>query len=158
MPRPRPTGRIGLYDPTYEHDACGVAFVARLDRRVTHETVERAIVALENLEHRGAAGADPNTGDGAGILLALPDEVLRGVVGADLPPAGAYGVCVCFLPRDEARRAALERLPEGPAAAEGQRVVGWRDVPVDKDYVGITANLYAPYVKQLFVAASGELA
>jgi glutamate synthase (NADPH/NADH) large chain/glutamate synthase (ferredoxin) len=158
MPRPRPTGRIGLYDPTYEHDACGVAFVARLDRQVSHETVERAIVALENLEHRGAAGADPNTGDGAGILLALPDEFLRGVVGAELPPAGAYGVCVCFLPRDETRRAELEKLLEDTVAAEGQRVVAWRDVPVDKDYVGITANLYAPYVKQLFVAASDELA
>ncbi|HEY7076085.1 MAG TPA: glutamate synthase large subunit [Solirubrobacteraceae bacterium] len=158
MPRPRPTGRIGLYDPTYEHDACGVAFVARLDRQVTHETVERAIVALENLEHRGAAGADPNTGDGAGILLALPDGFLRGVVGAELPPAGAYGVCVCFLPRDAERRAELERLLEATVEAEGQRVVGWRDVPVDKDYVGITANLYAPYVKQLFVAASDALA
>src|SRR3954447_13923872 len=158
MPRPRPTGRIGLYDPTYEHDACGVAFVARLDQRVTHETVERAIVALENLEHRGAAGADPNTGDGAGIVLALPDEFLRAVLPEELPPAGAYGVCVCFLPREAERRAELERLLEETVAAEGQRVVGWRDVPVDKDYVGITANLYAPYVKQLFVAASEELA
>jgi glutamate synthase domain-containing protein 2/glutamate synthase domain-containing protein 1/glutamate synthase domain-containing protein 3 len=158
MSRARPTGRIGLYDPTYEHDACGVAFVARLDRRASHETVERAIVALENLEHRGAAGADPNTGDGAGILLALPDEFLRGILEEDLPPPGAYGVCVCFLPRDEERRAELERLLEDTVAAEGQRVVGWRDVPVDKDYVGITANLYAPYVKQLFVAASDELA
>src|SRR3954452_23633876 len=117
MPRPRPTGRIGLYDPTYEHDACGVAFVARLDQRVTHETVERAIVALENLEHRGAAGADPHTGDGAGILraaagaapntgdvactlLALRNESRLVVVGAELPPPGAYGVCVCFLPRE----------------------------------------------------------
>src|SRR3954453_22753426 len=154
----RPRGRVGLYDPTYEHDACGVAFVAKLDGTPSHETVERAIVALENLEHRGAAGADPNTGDGAGILLQLPDEFIRGVLDEDLPPPGAYGVCVCFLPRDEDRRKVLERLLEDTVTTEGQRVVGWRDVPVDKDYVGITANLYAPYVKQLVVAADDELA
>src|SRR6188472_408968 len=112
MPRPRPTGRIGLYDPTYEHEACGVAFVARLDRRASHETVDRAIVALENLAHRGAAGADPNTGDGAGILLQIPDEFLRAALAEDLPPPGAYGVCVCFLPREHARRTALERQLE----------------------------------------------
>ncbi len=132
--------------------------VAKLDGKPSHETVERAIVALENLEHRGAAGADPNTGDGAGILLQLPDEFFRGEITEDLPPPGAYGVCVCFLPRDEARREELEQLLEDTVRAEGQRVVGWRDVPVDKDYVGITANLYAPYIKQLVVAASDELA
>src|SRR3954468_20514138 len=155
---PRPSGPVGLYDPSYEHDACGVAMVARLDGKPSHETVERAIVALENLEHRGAAGADPNTGDGAGILLQLPDEFFRGQISEDLPPPGAYGVCVCFLPREETRRAALEQLLEDTVRAEGQRVVAWRDVPVDKDYVGITANLYAPYIKQLVVAASDELA
>ncbi len=154
----RPSGRIGLYDPSYEHDACGVAMVAKLDGTPSHETVQRAIVALENLEHRGAAGADPNTGDGAGMLLQLPDEFLRGVMNEDLPPPGAYGVCVCFLPREPQRRAELERLLADTVEAEGQRVIGWRDVPVDKDYVGITANLYAPYVKQLVVAASDELA
>src|ERR671922_2729975 len=155
---PRPTGQVGLYDPTYEHDACGVAFVARLNAEPSHETVQRAIVALENLEHRGAAGADPNTGDGAGILLQMPDEFMRGVVGEALPAAGAYGVCVCFLPQDEARRAELEALLERAVEQEGQRVVGWRDIPVDKDYVGITANFYAPYIKHLIVAAEGPLA
>ena len=155
----RPSGRIGLYDPTYEHDACGVAMVAKLDGTPSHETVDRAIVALENLEHRGAAGADPNTGDGAGILLQLPDEFIRGVIDEDLPPPGAYGVCVCFLPREQERRERARAAARGrPSRDEGQRVVGWRDVPVDKDYVGITANLYAPYVKQLVVAASDELA
>src|SRR3712207_3191484 len=88
----------------------------------------------------------------------MPDEFLRGVVGQDLPPPGAYGVCVCFLPQDEARRAELESLLEETVRAEGQRVIGWRDIPVDKDYVGITANFYAPYIKQLFVAAEGPLA
>src|SRR3954470_3797515 len=154
----RPRGRVGLYDPSYEHDACGVAFVAKLDGTPSHETVERAIVALENLEHRGAAGADPNTGDGAGILLQLPDEFIRGIIDEDLPPPGAYGVCVCFLPREPRRREALEHLLEATVREEGQRVVGWRDIPVDKDYVGITANFYAPIVKHLVVAASDELA
>ena len=144
---------VGLYDPSYEHDACGVAMVARLDGVPSHETVQRAVVALENLEHRGAAGADPNTGDGAGILLQLPDELLRGVIGEELPPPGRYGVAVCFLPQDDERRAELEALLTSTVEAEGQRVVGWRDVPVDKDYVGITANYFAPYIKQLVVAA-----
>src|SRR5215208_3372146 len=154
---PRPTSPVGLYDPSYEHDACGVAFVAKLDGVPSHETIQRAIVALENLEHRGAAGADPNTGDGAGILIQMPDELIRGLVGQDLPPPGRYGVCVCFLPQDEDKRAEFERLLEDTVRAEGQRVVGWRDVPVDKDYVGITANWFAPYVKQLVVAAEGPL-
>lgn len=155
---PRPTSPVGLYDPSYEHDACGVAFVAKLDGVPSHETIQRAIVALENLEHRGAAGADPNTGDGAGILIQMPDELIRGLVGQDLPPPGQYGVCVCFLPQDDERRAELEALLEETVRAEGQRVVGWRDIPVDKDYVGITANWFAPYVKHLVVAADGPQA
>jgi len=89
----------GLYDPAYEHDACGVAFVARLDGQKTHEAVSRALTALENMEHRGAAGADAETGDGAGILVQLPDAFFRSVSGLDLPPAVAYGVGVCFLPQ-----------------------------------------------------------
>ena len=119
----RPSGRVGLYDPSYEHDACGVAFVAKLDGTPSHETVDRAIVALENLEHRGAAGADPNTGDGAGILLQMPDELVRGVMDDDLPPPGAYGVCVCFLPRDRSRRAEFERLLEATVRAEGRKSI-----------------------------------
>ena len=118
----------------------------------------RAIVALENLEHRSAAGADPNTGDGSGILLQLPDAFLRAVLDEELPPSGAYGVAVCFLPQDGRRREELERLLTDAVESEGQRVVCWRDVPVDKDYVGITANYFAPYIKQLVVAASGDLA
>jgi glutamate synthase domain-containing protein 2/glutamate synthase domain-containing protein 1/glutamate synthase domain-containing protein 3 len=157
-PRQRPTNPVGLYDPGYEHDACGVAFVARLSGEPSHETVQRAITALENLEHRGAAGADPNTGDGAGMLLQLPDELLRGVIRPELPPAGQYGVAVCFLPQDAERRAALEQLLTDAVEAEGQRIVTWRDIPVEKDYVGITANWFAPYIKQLVVAASPELA
>jgi len=157
-PRQRPSEPVGLYDPANEHDACGVAFVARLSGEPGHEAVQRAITALENLEHRGAAGADPNTGDGAGMLMRMPDELMRGVVGPQLPPAGRYGVAVCFLPQEEERRHALERLLVETVEAEGQRVVTWRDIPVEKDYVGITANWFAPYIKHLVVAASPELA
>ena len=152
-----PPSAVGLYDPAYEHDACGVAFVARLDGARTHETVHKALIALGNLEHRGAAGADPKTGDGAGMLLQLPHELFAGLVGPELPAPGAYGVGVCFLPQDQERRTELERLLTDTIEAEGQRVLCWRDVPVDKDYVGITANWYAPYIKQVVVAAEGGL-
>ena len=94
---------VGLYDPAYEHDACGVAFVARLDGVASHETLVRAATALGNLEHRGAAGADALTGDGAGMMLQLPDAFFRAEIGAALPPLGRYGVAVCFLPRDAER-------------------------------------------------------
>src|SRR6476620_4145748 len=103
---------VGLYDPKFEHDACGVAFVARLDGTPSHETLRRALTALANLEHRGAAGADASTGDGAGILVQVPDAFFRDVLDAELPAAGRYGVAVCFLPHDPARRAALEQLLE----------------------------------------------
>jgi glutamate synthase domain-containing protein 2/glutamate synthase domain-containing protein 1/glutamate synthase domain-containing protein 3 len=154
-----PNRPVGLYDPSNEHDACGVAFVARLDGLASHETVMRGVTALENLEHRGAAGADPGTGDGAGILIQLPDELFRDLIGPALPPAGAYGVAMCFLPEhDFERRKELYRLLEATVEAEGQRVVCWRDVPVDREHVGHTAAKSAPYVVQLVVAASDELA
>ena len=145
----------GLYDPRFEHDACGVGFVARLDGRPTHEAITRALTVLENLEHRGAAGADAESGDGAGILTQLPDPFLRAVAGFELPRL--YGVAVCFLPRDAARRAELERLLEQTTAAEGQAVVGWRDVPIDDAYVGRHAGVFAPVIRQLFVAAAPDL-
>src|ERR1700759_4907078 len=110
--------KVGLYDPAYEHDACGVAFVARLDGVRSHETVARALTALENLEHRGAAGADADTGDGAGILVQMPDAFLRGLGGLRLPPHGSYGVAVFFLPQKASRRAELEQLLEQTVAAE----------------------------------------
>jgi glutamate synthase domain-containing protein 2/glutamate synthase domain-containing protein 1/glutamate synthase domain-containing protein 3 len=143
----------GLYDPRYEHDACGVAFVARLDNTATHEVVEMGLQALENLEHRGAAGADPLTGDGAGMLLQLPDAFFREVVPFDLPPAGQYGVGVLFLPRDAGRREKLEQLVEVNVRVEGQEVLGWRDVPVDEEFVGRTANRSRPLMRQVFVGA-----
>ncbi|CAA9529223.1 MAG: Glutamate synthase [NADPH] large chain, partial [uncultured Solirubrobacteraceae bacterium] len=147
----------GLYDPRYEHDACGVAFVARLDNEPTHEVVEMGLRALENLEHRGAAGADPLTGDGAGMLVQMPDEFFRSVVDFELPPVGEYGVGVCFLPQDPTRREKIEQLIELNVRVEGQHVLGWRDVPVDEAFVGSTANRTRPYMKQVFVEAGPGL-
>jgi glutamate synthase domain-containing protein 2/glutamate synthase domain-containing protein 1/glutamate synthase domain-containing protein 3 len=143
----------GLYDPSFEHDACGVAFVARLDAEPSHEVVTRALRALERLEHRGAAGADAGTGDGAGILLQMPDAFLRSQV-RDLPLPGAYGVAVCFLPTNRRRRKELERALVDAVEGEGQRVVAWRDVPVDVDCAGETARAFAPRVRQLIVAST----
>ncbi len=148
----------GLYAPEYEHDACGVAFVARLDARPRHETVLRALQALENLEHRGATGADADTGDGAGILLQLPDAFFRAVLDRPLPAAGSYGVAMCFLPADDDRRLELERQLAALVEQEGQRVVAWRDVPVDTAFVGTTAGAFAPVIRQLFVAAGDAVA
>jgi len=149
----QPPPAVGLYDPRFEHDACGVGMVARLDNKPTHEVVARAVTALENLEHRGATGADPMTGDGAGILMQMPDELLRAVVEFELPPPGRYGVLMCFLPTDEARRQRLERLLEDTVRAEGQHLLGWRDVPVDPDCTGEVAGACRPVIRQLFVGA-----
>jgi glutamate synthase (NADPH/NADH) large chain/glutamate synthase (ferredoxin) len=149
----QPPEAVGLYDPSFEHDACGVGMVARLDNRPTHEVIQRAITALENLEHRGATGADPCTGDGAGILMQLPDELLRAVVDFELPPLGRYGVLVCFLPTDADARGRLEGLLERTVQAEGQRLLGWRDVPVDEAQTGEVAGACRPVIRQLFVGA-----
>src|ERR1700691_6273576 len=115
-----PSQAAGLYDPRFEHDACGVGMVARLDNRPTHEVISRAITALENLEHRGATGADPCTGDGAGILMQIPDELLRATVEFELPPLGSYGVLMCFLPTDPDACRRLEALLERTVEDEGQ--------------------------------------
>src|SRR3954464_837739 len=143
----------GLYDPRYEHDACGVAMVARLDNRPDHGVVDRALTALDNLEHRGAEGADIRTGDGAGILVQIPDAFFRAVVDFELPEQGQYGVAVCFLPRDPAQRRKLEELLELNVRIEGQPLLGWRDVPVALAHVGDTANQSRPHIRQLFVGA-----
>ncbi|MGP0102777.1 MAG: glutamate synthase central domain-containing protein, partial [Solirubrobacteraceae bacterium] len=153
----QPPKAVGLYDPRFEHDACGVGMVARLDNVPTHEVIVRAITALENLEHRGASGADPCTGDGAGILMQMPDELLRSVLDFDLPPPGGYGVLMCFLPTDAAARARLEALLEGIVLAEGQRLLGWRDVPIDEQHTGEVAAACRPVIRQLFVGAAAAL-
>ena len=158
MDRIAPPGATGLYHPSYEHDGCGIALVAKLWGEATHAVVEKGLDALENLEHRGAEGADPNTGDGAGILMQIPDAFLRGAVsGIELPPPGRYGVGVCYLPADPERRLSIEQQIEETIVAEGQRVLWWRDVPVDDRFVGETARLSAPVIRQVFIEAADEI-
>jgi len=147
----------GLYDPQFEHDACGVAFVARLGRPASHEVVARGLLALDRLEHRGAEGADADTGDGAGILIQLPHEFFAEEAGAELPEPGRYGVAMCFLPQGRAEREHAIRLIERNVEAEGQRVLGWRHVPVVKSECGRVAGEAAPYICQLFVGASHDV-
>ncbi|MDH6193889.1 glutamate synthase (NADPH/NADH) large chain [Mycobacterium frederiksbergense] len=150
----------GLYDPANEADSCGVAMITDIRGRRSHGIVADGLTALEHLEHRGAAGAEPNSGDGAGILLQLPVELLREVVDFALPEPAADGshsfaAGICFLPQDEAARAAARARVEAMAAEEGLEVLGWRAVPVDPDGagIGLTALGCMPYMAQLFVAA-----
>ena len=149
----QPQQADGLYDPRYEHDACGVAVVARLSNEPGNDVLRLAIEALENLEHRGAAGADPETGDGAGILIQMPDAFLRAVVDFQLPQGGRYGGGMCFLPNDPVERSELMAMLERTVADEGQIVLGWREVPVDERAVGATARASRPTILQLFVGA-----
>ncbi|MGL5866206.1 MAG: glutamate synthase subunit alpha, partial [Dermatophilaceae bacterium] len=145
---------VGLYRPEYEHDACGVAMVATMRGSAGHDIVVHALDALRNLDHRGATGADPLVGDGAGILTQVPDGFLRAVSGLDLPAAGGYAVGMAYLPTDDAERVAAEHSIEAIAAAEGLQVIGWRDVPVTPDLVGRAARVTMPAFRQLFVAAA----
>ena len=143
----------GLYDPSREHDACGVAFLATLTGVPSHRIVADALTALRNLEHRGASGSEPDSGDGAGILLQVPDAFLRSTVDFDLPAAGHYAVGIAFLPTDGDARAGVKRAIETIAIDEGLVVLGWRCVPTDPSLVGATARSVMPAFEQLFVAA-----
>ena len=143
----------GLYDGQHEHDACGVAFVATLRGSAGHDIVQHALTALRNLDHRGATGADPRVGDGAGILTQVPDAFLREVAGVPLPPAGSYAVGIAFLPADADERADLVTSLERIAGEERLRVLAWRDVPIAPDLVGEVARECMPHFAQLFVAA-----
>lgn len=149
----------GLYDPRHEHDACGVAFVATLTGEPSHDIVRKGVTALLNLDHRGAAGAEVNSGDGAGILIQIPDAFLReeaAAAGFELPPAHAYAVGTAFLPGEPEHVAATRATIEQIAADEGLDVLGWREVPVDPASLGKTALAVMPTFAQLFVAASGQ--
>ncbi|KOX21861.1 MULTISPECIES: glutamate synthase large subunit [unclassified Streptomyces] len=145
--RPAPQG---MYDPRNEHDACGVGFVATLTGVASHALVEQALTVLRNLEHRGATGAEADSGDGAGILLQVPDAFLREVAGFELPEAGAYAVGIAFLPEDgiDATVAKIEAI----AAEEDLDVLGWREVPVAPELLGASARSTMPVFRQLFVA------
>jgi glutamate synthase (NADPH/NADH) large chain len=142
-----------MYDPRNEHDACGVGFVATLTGEASHTLVEQALTVLRNLEHRGATGSEPDSGDGAGILLQIPDAFLRESVAGDvtLPEPGAYAVGIAFLPDEADDRAKAVDAVQRIAAEEGLTVLGWREVPVAPELLGATARSTMPYFAQLFV-------
>ena len=145
----------GLYVPSLEHDACGVGFVVHIKGERSHGIVEKGLQILLNLEHRGACGCEPNTGDGAGILLQVPDGFFRRVLPFELPPLGTYGVGFVFLPTDAADRATIESLIETVARDEGLDVLGWRDVPCDNGLLGESAVAAQPAIRQVFLAPTG---
>ena len=145
--------RSGLYDPSFEHDACGVAMVATLHQKPTHEIVQHGLQALRNLNHRGASGAEPNSGDGAGIMVRIPDEFLRANVSFPLPEVGKYAVGIAFLPKNYGELSVLESF----ATEAGLKVLGWRDVPINSTSLGETALSVMPDFKELFlVGLNGE--
>jgi glutamate synthase (ferredoxin) len=150
----------GLYDPRYEHDACGVGFVVDLKGRKSHSIVASAVRILLNLEHRGACGCEKNTGDGAGIVMQMPHRFLAATcdrTGIDLPAERGYGAGCVFLPTDPAQRAQVEGLFEKLVKEEGQRFLGWRDVPTDNRTLGPTARKAQPVIRQVFIGRNTTL-
>ncbi|HYN34810.1 MAG TPA: glutamate synthase large subunit, partial [Ilumatobacteraceae bacterium] len=148
----QPPGPIGLYDPRNEHDSCGVSFVANLKGIRSNELVLTGLKALTNMEHRGATGAEPDTGDGAGILMQIPDRFFREVVDFDLPAPGAYATGIGFLPADPVVCEKAMAAIDATVADVGLRTLGWRDVPIEPDCLGATSRAAMPSFKQLFVA------
>jgi glutamate synthase (ferredoxin) len=145
----------GLYDPRHEHDACGVGFVVNIKGQKSHAIVRQALQVLINLLHRGACGCEPNTGDGAGILLQMPDKFLRrecARLAIALPAPTEYGAGCVFLPRDRAQRERVQALIATIAEDEGQRLLGWREVPTDDRLLGATALSVEPHIMQVFIA------
>ncbi len=152
--------RQGLYDPVYEHDACGMGFVASIKGLKSNDILRKALTVLDNLDHRGARGAEPDTGDGAGVLMQIPHEFFNkecAGLDIDLPPAGFYGIGMLFLPTDPALRDKCERELARIVGEEGQVLLGWRDVPTDDRTLGKTAKLKQPYIRQVFVARNPEI-
>ncbi|MBK5188988.1 MAG: glutamate synthase subunit alpha, partial [Gemmatimonadaceae bacterium] len=150
--------RQGLYDPAHEHDSCGLGFVAHVNGARSHSILRQALELLDNLSHRGAAGCDPCTGDGAGVSLQLPHAIFArdaAVAEIDLPPEGEYGVAMCFLPRGIAAQRLCERTVEEIATEEGHAVLGWRAVPCDDGQLSERARPEAPVIRQLFVSSRG---
>ena len=149
--------RQGLYDPRHEHDACGVGFLVDMKGRRSHAIVQQGLQILINLSHRGASGREENTGDGAGIMVQMPDTFLRKVAPAPLPEAGAYGAGLVFLPTDGTARATIEALFARIIAEEGQLLLGWRDVPTDDSLVGPSAVAVEPVFRQIFIGRDAAL-
>ncbi len=142
----------GLYDPAQERDSCGVAMVATLTRKATHEIVSQGLTALRNMEHRGATGAEPDSGDGAGILICIPDAFYREVVDFKLPEPGKYATGIIFIDKSFSDRAAIE----GIAKEEGLRILGWRDLPTDTKSIGKTALSVMPKFEQIFITGAND--
>ena len=154
MKRFGPPSKTGLYDPRYEHDACGVGFVAHIKGQKSHEIISGALQVLENLTHRGACGCDPLTGDGAGVLIQMPHAFFQKVAssaGFDLPALGEYGSGLVFLPTDSKQRAFCKETFERIVAEEGQVLLGWREVPRDNSPIGQTARDVEPVIEQVFI-------
>ncbi len=153
--------RQGLYDPTNEHDACGVGFVAHIKGQKSHSIIKQGLLILKNLDHRGAVGADPLMGDGAGILIQIPDEYLRDEMagqGVLLPRLGDYGVGMVFLPKESASRLACQEEIERAVRAEGQVVLGWRDVPIDRTMpMSPTVRDREPIIRQVFIGRGPDV-
>jgi glutamate synthase (NADPH/NADH) large chain len=151
----------GLYDPSNEHDACGVGFIANIKGKKSHSIVEQGLLILKNLDHRGAVGADKLMGDGAGILIQIPDQYYREEMakqGVTLPPPGEYGVGMIFLPKEHASRLACEQEIERAVLAEKQVVLGWRDVPVDTDMpMSPTVREKEPVIRQIFIGRGADI-
>ncbi len=150
----------GLYAPGFEHDSCGVGFVVDVKGRKSHQIVQQGLQILRNLEHRGACGCEVNTGDGAGILMQMPDKFLRkacAAEGLELPGPLQYGAGIFFMPRDAGQRAECERIFEGIVAAEGQRFLGWRTVATDGSMLGASARRDEPAVRQAFIARGAAI-
>ena len=152
--------KVGLYDPQFERDSCGVGFVAHIKGKGSHEIVKNALTMLEHMDHRGACGCEQNTGDGAGILTGLPHEFLVKVAKRDagiaLPEKGKYGAGVVFLPADSEQRKACEEVVAKLVAEQGLVLLGWRDVPTDNATLGMTARRIEPKMRMLFVAGGGS--
>src|SRR6202142_2186162 len=150
----------GLYDPFYEKDACGVGFVVDIQGRKSHKIVQQALQALDNLRHRGACGCEENTGDGAGILMQIPHEFLKKSAkeaGFQLPSLGEYGVGMAFMPKHAADRKECQKRVETVVAEEGQKFLGWRNVPTNDRLIGQTAKAAEPAVAQFFIGRSSKL-
>src|SRR6266540_830561 len=144
----------GLYDPRFEHDACGVGFVVNIKGEKSHEIIEQALTVLQNLDHRGACGCEENTGDGAGILMQIPHAFLKDAcagLGFQLPDPGEYGVGMIFLPDHRSQRRQFEKTIEKIITEEGQKCLGWRKVPTDNMYLGDTAKECEPFVRHVFI-------
>ncbi|MCX6921975.1 MAG: glutamate synthase subunit alpha, partial [Verrucomicrobia bacterium] len=155
-----PPAKQGLYDPQFEHEACGVGFVVNIKGRKSHAIIQQALQVLMNLNHRGACGCESNTGDCAGILIQPPHEFLKLVARearVTLPAAGEYGVGMVFLPQDTARRAECEKIFATIAAEEGQPVLGWRTVPTSNVTLGATALAAEPLMRQVYLARNLKL-